>query len=248
VSHQTLALVGAVGGAGTTRTAVECGGLLATAGYDVAVLDAAFATQGLADYVSGRLPTDLTAVVTEDVPLEDALVPIATDLAGDLVAAPARAPFERVARAKTAGAADRFERAVAAAGFSSDVVIVDTPPVAANQAVAAVSACERVALVAPATRRGADGVARMSGVLEDVGAPAAAVVTTQAGDEDVLPEAVARLPAVDVRDAADCPSCVRDGSPLARPVAALVAATLDVEIEVETPESGGIERFLPGGE
>lgn len=61
----TAALVGAVGGAGTTRLAVEVGALLAADGDAVAVLDAAFATQGLGDYLDGRLDPDLTALVTD---------------------------------------------------------------------------------------------------------------------------------------------------------------------------------------
>jgi hypothetical protein len=116
VAYQTLALVGAVGGAGTTRTAVEFGATLARDGRDVAILDAAFATQGLADYLAGRIETDITRVVADDADLEAALTPVVSDLPGTLVAAPARAPFERVARAKTAGAAERLERQIAARG------------------------------------------------------------------------------------------------------------------------------------
>ena len=245
--QSTLALVGAVGGAGTTRTAVECGATLARAGLDVAVLDAAFATQGLAEYVPGRIDPDLTAVVAEEVPLEDALVPVATDLPGKFVAAPARAPFERVARAKTAGAADRFERQIAAASLSHDAVLVDTPPVAANQAVAAVSACDRVALVAPDTRRGTDGVARMTGVLEDVGAAVAGTVATVAGEEPVIEDAVARLPETDATAPGACPTCVDGDATLGPPVAAAVEALLDVELGIDIEESGGVGRFLPGG-
>lgn len=71
----TIALVGATGGAGTTRLSLELAAALATDGRDVAVLDAAFATQGLSDYVSGTLDPDATALVTDaaDVPLESGL-------------------------------------------------------------------------------------------------------------------------------------------------------------------------------
>lgn len=246
VTHQTLALVGAVGGAGTTRTAVECGGLLARDGLDVAVLDAAFATQGLAAYVPGRIETDITSVVVDETPIDEALTPITTALPGDLIAAPARAPFERVARAKTAGAADRFERAVAAAGLSQDVVIVDTPPVAANQAVAAVDACDRLGLVAPATRRGADGVARMTGVVEDVGTTVDGTIVTKDDGADVLQNAVARLPPVDVTEATECPSVTRRGGALAEPLAGAVEALLGIDLERELEESGGLTALLPG--
>jgi Flp pilus assembly CpaE family ATPase len=42
----TAALVGATGGAGTTRLTLETADLLAREGHAVAVFDAAFATQG----------------------------------------------------------------------------------------------------------------------------------------------------------------------------------------------------------
>ncbi|KKF39305.1 hypothetical protein FK85_29590 [Halorubrum saccharovorum] len=61
-----LALVGATGGAGTTRTAVELAALGARDVRDVAVVDAAFTTQGLSEYVSGRIGTDLTTLVTDE--------------------------------------------------------------------------------------------------------------------------------------------------------------------------------------
>ncbi|PSQ57111.1 hypothetical protein BRD18_07905 [Halobacteriales archaeon SW_7_71_33] len=48
------ALVGAAGGAGTTRLTVETGALLARGGERVAVFDAAFDTQGMVDHVEGR--------------------------------------------------------------------------------------------------------------------------------------------------------------------------------------------------
>ncbi len=77
----TLALVGAAGGAGTTRLAVESAATLAQTGRDVAVIDAAFGTQGLADYVDGRIETDVTALVTDDgVELADALTALDVDL------------------------------------------------------------------------------------------------------------------------------------------------------------------------
>ena len=62
----TLALVGATGGAGTTRTAVELAAMGARDGDDVAVVDAAFTTQGLSEYVAGRIDPDLTALLTDD--------------------------------------------------------------------------------------------------------------------------------------------------------------------------------------
>lgn len=96
----TLALLGATGGAGTTRTSLELATILAADGADVAVLDVAYDTQGLARHLSGTLSPDLTSLVTDetDRPLADGLVafdPMGGDVAvldaagGDPDASPA---------------------------------------------------------------------------------------------------------------------------------------------------------------
>lgn len=182
MSHpETLALVGAVGGAGTTRLAVEFAATLARTGRDVAVLDAAYATQGLAQYVPGRIDPDLTALCLTDDSLAAGLVDLPGDRAGRVALCPAFAPFERVARAKTPDAARRLEDRIEAAAGWFDHVVVDTPPVAANQAVAAVNAADRVALVTPATRRGLDALPRAHGRLADVGVEDRLVVANRTG-------------------------------------------------------------------
>lgn len=179
----TLALVGAAGGAGTTRTAVELAAMGARDGRDVAVVDAAFTTQGLSEYVSGRIGTDLTALVTDetDAPLSDAAYAPATDASppGTVTLVPARAPFERVARAKTAEAARELEDRVAAASETHDAVIVDVAPVAANEAVAAVTTADRVAGVYPATPHGRDALQRLRGRVADVGHTVEATVAVE---------------------------------------------------------------------
>jgi len=198
MTPHTLALVGATGGAGTTRTAVELAVVGARAGHDVVVVDAAFATQGLSEYVSGRIGTDLTTLLTDepDVSLPAATYPIAVDddasdaLDGRADVVPVRAPFERVARAKTAEAARALERRIDKAAAAYDTVIVDTPPVASNQAVAVVTTVDRVAAVRPATPHGRDALARLHGRVADVGGSVDATVavtrtgttTTDAGE------------------------------------------------------------------
>lgn len=241
---QTLALVGAAGGAGTTRLAVECGATLARAGWEVAVLDAAFATQGLADYVSGRIDADVTALLTGDVDLEATLYDCPIDAPGRLALAPARGPFERLARAKTAGAAERFEKQIAAAALAHDAVIVDTPPVAANQAVAAVTAAERVAVVTPDTPRGGDALARTRGRLADVGADLAAVVANFAGEETVLGDVDARIPESPTTAPAACPACCPPDETFAPAVAEATEAALDTPLDLAFPESGRLDSLL----
>ena len=195
MAPHTLALVGATGGAGTTRTAVELAAVGARAGHDVVVLDAAYATQGLCEYVAGRIGTDLTMLLTDepDASLSAATYPIAVDddasttdtsdvLDGRADVVPTRAPFERVARAKTAEAARALERRIDEAAAAYDAVIVDTPPVASNQAVAVVTTVDCVAAVRPATPHGRDALARLYGRVADVGGSVDATVAVTRSD------------------------------------------------------------------
>lgn len=242
---QTLSFVGATGGAGTTRLAVETAATLGRTGRDVAILDAAFATQGLADYVSGRIDPDVTTLVTdENAEIGDAMYTIGVETAGQVAVVPARAPFERLARAKTAGAAERFEKRVAAAALSHDVVIVDTPPVAANQAVAAVNAADDVVVVTPDSRRGDDGLARLRGRLSDIGTSADAVVATFADGEPAVTDADARIPISEVSDAAACPVSVDPDDEFAPAVADAAATMLGSDLDLEFEESGRLDGLL----
>lgn len=198
----TTALVGAAGGVGTTRTALEVGGTAARGGHDVVVLDAAYGTQGLADRVDGRIDPDVTALVTDrtddalDAGLHDLAVEDAaeTDVeSGGLAVAPARAPFERLARAKAPPAAEALAARIDEAADRADLVLVDTPPVASNQAVAVVTAVDRVVGVTAPTARGADALQRVRGRLQDVGTSldGTLVVDRGGGESDRLdPDAV----------------------------------------------------------
>lgn len=241
---QTLALVGAAGGVGTTRLTVECGATLARTGRDIAVVDAAFDTQGLARYVEGRIEADATTLATGDAELGAALYEHELDVPGRLALCPARAPFERLARAKTAAAARRFEQQLAAAALSHDAVIVDTPPVGGNQALAAVDAADRLAVVTSGDDRGADALARLRDRLEDVGASHDATIATP-GD-GTLADADAAVPSVPASPRG-CPACVPPDETFAPAVAAAVEAALGVELDLEFPESGRLRGVLDGG-
>lgn len=244
MATQTLALVGAAGGAGTTRLAVECGATLARSGRNIAVVDAAFATQGLADYVGGRVGTDVTAMLTDEADLEAVLCDCPLDAPGRLALAPVRAPFERLARAKTARAAERFGKHVAAAGLSRDTVIVDTPPVAANQSVAAVEAADRVAVVTPDTPRGADAFARTRGRLADVGVGVDVVVANFADGDPIIEEADARVPESATAAPSACPTCCPPEETFAPAVADAVEAALDTSLDLEFPDGGRLGRLF----
>jgi cellulose biosynthesis protein BcsQ len=242
---QTLSFVGAVGGAGTTRLAVETAATLARTGRDIAVLDAAFATQGLADYVRGRIDPDVTTLITDEkTEIGDATHTLGVETPGQVSVVPARAPFERLARAKTAGAAERFEKRIAAAALSHDVVIVDTPPVAANQAVAAVNAVDDVVVVTPDSRRGDDALARLRGRLADIGTSADAIVATFADGTSVVADADARIPTSEVSDAGACPVSVDPDDEFSPAVADAAAAILGSDLDLEFGDDSRLDGLL----
>jgi cellulose biosynthesis protein BcsQ len=238
----TLSLVGVTGGAGTTRLTVEFGATLARAGRDVALLDAAVGTQGLATHVPGRLDPDATALVTDhaDAPLDAGLVAYPVDLPGRLAVCPARAPFERLARAETPEAAQRFEDRIRSAARRFDHVLVDVPPLAANLAIAAVSTTDRVGLVVPATERGLDRLPTMRDRLRDVDAPADVVVANRVGprDDEPVPGADATVPCSDERAVTDLPACADLDTEFAPAVAEAVEAVFETSLELTFPEPG----------
>lgn len=182
-----VAFVGAAGGAGTTRITLACAKLLARDGRDTAILDAAYGTQGLADRIEGEITPDMTQLCLEDAPLEDGLVDRPVDGGGRLSVCPARAPFSRLARAKTPEAAERFGARIGEATRQFEHVLIDTPPIAANQAVAAATGAETVAVVCDAARTEA-AVPRTADRLADIGVEAFTSVVTRASthpDADV---------------------------------------------------------------
>lgn len=241
MSTRIATLVGATGGAGTTRLTVESGALLAATGRSVAVFDAALQTQGLAAYVDGRIDPDATALLTDEADLEETLYELDLDLPGTVSVCPARAPFERLARAKTAGAATRFEQQLAAAAISHDAVLVDTPPIGGNQAIAAVEAADCVGIVAPDTHRGNDGLALAEERLADIGHSASVVLANRAGGGPL--EGDVSVPESSVTAPRECPAVpTEDG--FTSGIAAAVEALLGFDIEVDTQESGRLSGLL----
>ncbi|WP_435094908.1 ParA family protein [Halorubrum sp. N11] len=266
----TLALVGATGGAGTTRTAVELAALGARDGRDVAVVDAAFTTQGLSEYVSGRIGTDLTTLVTDETgaSLSAATYPIALgdesdggtsaaaggdapDLPGRADAIPARAPFERVARAKTAEAARKLERRIDEAETSYDAVVVDAAPVGSNEAVAGVTTADRTAAVFPATAHGRDALQRLRGRIADVGAGVDRSIAVAGGLSETDSEAGgaesdadAHLPATDPA-IASAPTAAAGNGAYARAVTAAFEGAFDATVGIEFEEPGLVDRLTP---
>lgn len=239
---QICTVLGAAGGVGTTRLTVECGAMLARTGRDVAVIDAAFETQGLAGYVSGEISPDVTTLVTEEVPLESALYEHGADVPGEFVLCPARAPFERFSRAKTAGGARQLERQLAAAALSYDVVLVDTPPLGTNQALAAVNAADRIGVVTADSYRGADALARTRGVLSDIGASADAVIANRGAES--LVEADASVPESEVRRPGECPACLSPDEEFAPAVGAAAGALLDTSLDIDSPDGKRMSGLL----
>ncbi|MXR41748.1 ParA family protein [Halobaculum sp. WSA2] len=259
-SIRSLALVGAVGGAGTTRTAVECAAALARDGREVAVLDAAYATQGLGEFVRGRIDPDLTGLCLDpERSLDEGLYDLDASVEGRIALAPASAPFERLARASDDAAAQALADRVAEAVARFDHVLVDVPPIAANPSIAAVHAVDRVAIVAPDTEHGADGRRRQRDVLRDVDAPdgdpaVIAVAVPGSGDRtdgsgddgngSGGTDADATVPRGPVEFAA-APACLGTDA-FAAGVVAATETLFETELDVEFGETGVIGRLSAG--
>ena len=229
---RSLAVVGAVGGAGATRITVETAALLARDGRDVAVVDADPATQGLAGFVPGRIDPDLARALTDDTPVGAVATDIDLAGSGSVTAYPIHAAYATMAAAATPEAGERFADVLATLRGDHEFVVVDTGPVADNLAVASVTTADRRALVAPGTDRGADGLARVRDRIADVGATTDAVVANRAP----LPDADVTVPAAE--DDVTTPICADATGSLPEAIAEVAATTLDVEIDAEL--AGGL--------
>jgi cellulose biosynthesis protein BcsQ len=229
----TAALVGVAGGAGTTRLATETAAVLARDGASVGVFDVAFATQGLSQHVAGRIDPDATAVFAGDADPADARHDLAPDAPGDLAAYPSFAPFTRLAGAKTTEAAQRFGTVLDDLAATHDYVLVDAPPVAANQAVAAVTDSDAVAAVVPPGDRGVDSLQRVRGRLADVGAGCDLVVANR--QSEAPPDADLTVPEHDETGIPEKPTALDGTGPFAESVAALAESLFarDVGIDFE---------------
>lgn len=248
--ERSAAVVGVAGGAGATRLTVELATTLARDGRDVAVFDAAFATQGLSQYVHGRIDADATRLLTDDeVAAESAMVDLDVETPGDVRLCPAYAPFERIARAKSGEAAERFGQEIRDATVAYDHVLVDTPPVADNPSIAAVNATDNVACVVPSSKRGVDTLARARDRLADIGVEPHRVVANRAAEpadpaSTPVESADVAVPESDVETLAGTPVCV-DGAtgPFARALATTAEAVFDTQLDVTFPKEGLRERL-----
>lgn len=236
---RTGAIVGAAGGVGATRLTVEVGAILARDGERVAVFDAALDTQGMVDYVEGRVSPDATELMTDDAVTPAAAMTERSVPGGELHLCPARASFGDLARAKTPEAARRLEATLLDADEAFDRVLVDVPPLASNPAVSAVTAADRVAVVAPPGSRGVDAVQRIRGRLADVGVGADLVVANR-GDPDGL-DADATVPEGPSEVAAAPTSADGDGA-FAAGVAALAEELFECDLGIDFESRGLLER------
>jgi MinD-like ATPase involved in chromosome partitioning or flagellar assembly len=239
------AVVGGVGGAGATRLSLEFAAVLARDGRDALVVDASFTTQGLAALVPERLDPDVTRVVTDDRPLREAETALPLEASGTVTVAPALAPFERLARAKTSECARRLAERLSAASDRYDAVFVDVPPVGANQAVAAVTAADAVALVVPDSERGTDAVPRLCDRLADVDAGVDTVVANRTDtDARTVEGADAVVPESKTTALSAAPAGI-EATPFAVAVGSAVETLTDLDVDLPQPESSSVTDYLP---
>ena len=241
----SVAFVGVAGGAGTTRTVVELGGVLARAGRSALVIDLDFATQGLARFVDGRIEPDATAILADpECALSEAVHEVPVDGDGRLGLVPAFAPFAQIAEAKTPEAGAQVGERLEAAGADYDFVLLDVPPVVANQAVGAATAAESVVAVMPPTDRGVDALQRERGRLSDVGAGIDEVLAVGEAPDAVPPDADHHVPALPGDAPASEPVSLDSAGPYPTAVAAVAQAVFAVDLgaSVETGP-GPLERL-----
>ena len=236
------ALVGSAGGVGTSRLTVECGATLARAGWTVALFDASFATPGLDRYVPGSIQPDLTSLLTGGCQLQDALYDSELDVPGRLAICPASAPFARRSTAMTADAARQFEQQLASSSLTFDAVLVDTPPVAGNQALAAVNAAERVAVVTEDSTRGLDALASTRDVLADVGVSPTMTVANRAGDGEVAADV--SIPDAALGPARNGPECLSPDEAFAPAIGETVEQLYGVSLDLEYSGGGRLGGLL----
>lgn len=242
--YETAAVVGVAGGVGTTRITLESAATLARAGRDVVVLDVSFGTQGLVDHVPGTVDGDAARVFTEQTPFSEALFEFDLGTAGDLAVCPARAPFELLARAKTASAAQQFEAVLSEASTVADHVLIDVPPVATNPSVAAVTAADRVGVVVPPSNRGHDALQRLQGRLEDVGADRDLTIVNRATDREPIRSADLTVPTATAVAPTETPTVIDPDPEFAPAVADVAAGLFETELGLSFPD-GGILSDLP---
>mgnify|MGYP000513047683 CR=1 FL=1 len=114
-----------------------------------------------------------------------------------------------------------------------DHVLLDVPPIAANQAVAAVNAADRITVVTPASDRGTEAVQRCHERLADVGTEASLVVSTR-GDLATADVAVPTTSATAIEAAPACLDGEDAFTDAIRRVAAAVAGK-----EITDADAGG---------
>ena len=229
-----VACVGATGGVGTTRTAVELARLATAHDRRPLLVDTAVATQGLARLLPTTPGVDLCGALSDtDVVDLDA---IAVELPSALQIVAIDAPLCSVTTALTPQAAATLTDAIAHAAATHPLVIIDVPPVATNLAIAGLISADEILLVHrvgdhEGVRRGRELIADLDGADPHpltIGSPAVAELS--------LPE----LPTL------------RTGLPLATPVddsgyqRALAVAAAAVGVSMPTPESSGgwLRRLL----
>lgn len=237
----SVAFVGAAGGAGTTRTVVELGGVLARAGRSALVLDLDFATQGLSRFVEGRIEPDATAVLAdEDADLSGAVHDVAVEGPGKLGLLPAFAPFTQIADAKTPAAGARVEERLDDALEAFDHVLLDVPPMVTNQAVGAVTAVESVAAVIPPTDRGVDALQRERGRLTDVGAALDHVIAVGTDADAAPPDADHHVPTLPGDAPAFQPAVLDSDGHFTAAVGDVAGALFSVDLEAALETDTGL--------
>lgn len=228
---ESVAFVGVVGGAGTTRSVLELAGVLARGGRSALVVDLDLATQGLERFVEDRIDPDAASLLADPaVDLEDAVHDWPVDGPGRLGVIPAFAPIAELAQAKTRAAGRRVGDRIEAAAETFDHVLLDVPPIASNQAVGAVHSAEAVAAVIPPDDRGVDSLQRTRGRIEDVETDLDHVVAVGTDPDGAPADADLAIPRLPTNDPPYRPLTLETSGGFTAQVAAVADALFEVAV------------------
>lgn len=228
---ESVAFVGVVGGAGTTRSVIELGGVLARGGRSALVLDLDLATQGMERFIDDSMDPDAASLLADpDVPLADAVHDWQVEGSGRLGVVPAFAPFAKVANAKTPAAGRRVGDRIEEALEAFDHVLLDVPPIASNQSVGAVHAAASVAAVIPPTDRGVDSLQRERGRIADVDTELDHVIAVGTDPERAPSDADHAIPSLSSDEPPYNPVSIESSGGFTAQVAAVADAIFEVDV------------------
>jgi hypothetical protein len=113
--------------------------------------------------------------------------------------------------------------------------------VCSNQALAAVNAADRIAVITPGTARGRDALVRLRERLTDVGVSEDVVVTNRSDEGSVSADVT--VPQSETTAPDSGPVCLTPTGEFPAAIAEVIDTTLGIRVEVDSAEDSGVGLF-----